>query len=109
MKRLPFGSAGVDNSILLPENDTEKEDLRQTLDDKGVCDSMAFNRSGINGCLRVSAPLEWAPDGSVEVSIQTPEPQQPIAAWFWVVEINDGRRFLWWSTEQGQLTAKSWA
>jgi hypothetical protein len=114
MKRLPFGLdlsvGGMPSSVVLvPENDAERAELRQSLEDAGVSNSLGFSKGGVVGCLQLPDKLTSESDGAIPVTIIANQ-QEAIPAWFWLVEIDDGngRRFPWWSTEREIATAASW-
>ena len=110
MKRAAFSTSDsvVESFILVPENETDRNALREALDDQGVCDRMGFVTEEINGSLRFPDVLEWDSGGAVEVSVATDSGQ--IKAWFWIVTIGEGsdRGFAWWNTEHDHLTAEPW-
>lgn len=113
MKRQPFTSIGgglPDCFTLVPETDDEQQELENALDDQGVCNSMGFSKSGINGRLNIDANPQWE-NGAMKATVTVQGEAHPKDAWFWVVECEDGsgRRFAWWSMKPDIKTASTWS
>ncbi len=57
MQKIFWCEAGpVDCFTLAPDNDAEREELRQAFEGQGVDHEMAFNRNGISGTLELVPP-----------------------------------------------------
>jgi hypothetical protein len=117
MRRIPWTTFNVGTGelpncfVLVPESDTERAELRRAFEDAGVSDSLAFHKSGINGCLVLPKEFTWDPGGAVRVAIARQGQTSPIEAWFWLVECDDGsgRRFAWWNTHDDRDSAWTWS
>jgi hypothetical protein len=96
--------------IVVPQNEKEKEELKESFEKAGVKNSLAFNKSGINGCLIFPEDLEWEKNGAVKATIEVQGEKPWIDAWFWLVECNDGteRRFAWWNTNPNFEQSSVW-
>jgi hypothetical protein len=100
---------GPEMRIPVPETEGDREELRQSLEDEGVFDSLSFSKGGINGRLNMPDDLQWEPDGSVHVTITVDDQIEPIDAWFWLFDFGGTiRRRAWWSTEHDITTRQSW-
>ena len=117
MQRLPWTPIDNRKSVLpkcfalIPETDAERADLRQSFEDGGVQNSMAFDKMDISGRLDIPSVLSWEPDGAIRVAITLKGDALPIDAWFWLVECNDGsgRRFAWWNTRYDREGSHPWS
>lgn len=117
MRRLPFTSpdsvAGVlpRCCVLVPEVEAEQAELRQAFAEAGVLNSLAFHKQGINGRLDFPPNLSWDFDGAIEVSITVQGQESPSAAWFWLVECDNGsgRKLAWWSMRHDLGSASAWS
>ena len=111
MKQLPWPRFGSDSMelavILVPETDQDRQILLDALDDAGVRNSLAFNKAGINGRIDFHHDHGWDKDGGFEVAISMHD-QPKIAAWFWIIELDDGRRFAWWALKNDSQEAIAW-
>lgn len=120
MKRLPWklkaskldlGRVGIPESwVLVPETKNDEEELRVALDSQDVRHRMSFIKNGINGRVDFPQQLRWSPEGSLKVSIAVQGGGQPLEAWFWIVETDDGtgRRHAFWGTVPDTDQAVSW-
>jgi hypothetical protein len=100
---------GPEMRIPIPESESDREELWRSLEDEGVMDGMSFSKGGINGKLNVPNDLKWGPDGSVHVTITFADHDEPIDAWFWLIDWDGAtRRRAWWSTEHNIETRESW-
>ncbi len=117
MNRLPFtrfdqNAGGWPRCwVLVPQTDAERSEVREAFAKAGVSNSLAFSKKEINGRLDFPHNLTWEPDGAVQVSITVQGQTPPLAAWFWLVECDDGsgRRFAWWSMQHDQDRAETWS
>lgn len=96
---------------LVPETKDDEDELRVALRNEGVSHRMSFaNKNGIDGRIDLPQQLTWSADGTLEVVIVGQSPAKPLAAWFWIVEDDDGtgRRFAWWATIHDSDEAQPW-
>ena len=108
MQRIEFAEVqGIPNCyVLVPETPQDEELLIEKLDDCGVRDRMGFSKQGTTGVLMVPAHPHWDEEGKVQLQVKKPDGDAN--AWFWLVEIDDGRVFAWWNTQPNLTSANAW-
>jgi hypothetical protein len=96
---------------LAPENEEDLEELRASLEDYGVINSMAFSKRAINGVINLSEHLDCGIDGAISVTITVHGQATLVDAWFWLVECDGSppRRFPYWGTQHDFNQATSWS
>jgi hypothetical protein len=97
-------------TVLTPESNSDRDELRNILDGHGVCDGMAFAKNDVHGTLRIPATSDWLPDGAIELTLST-EYGHNNKVWFWVIEVADSppRHYVWWNTNHNRDTASPWS
>lgn len=113
MKREAFDQSASSSVLgvslaLIPESDEDELDLIQSLATDGVLHKLAFLKRRINGRLDFPDEVQWQPDGGVKMRIIVQNQADPIDAYFWVVELDDGRRFAWWNLTHDRDSAVPW-
>lgn len=109
---LDLSAAGVASCFcLLPETDAEREELRESLADAGVRNSLAFSKLGIIGRLDFPSDIKWEADGAIHLTVTVEGQPYPVSVWFWLVECDDGtgHRFAWWNTRHDGSSSMPWS
>ena len=79
----------TDANVLIPESDEDRQELRRTLEERGVGARGVFDRDGMDGLLDVPDTLAWEHDGALQLAVACPCQVRPVDVWFWVVESYD--------------------